>query len=134
MKRAVLLAAAMLAISAPAHAAGDAANGEKIFKKCGACHTVGPDAKTKVGPILNGVFGRTAGTQEDYVAKYSKAMIDAGAGGLVWNEQTLHEYIEKPKDFVAKNKMSFAGLKKPEERDDVITYLLQFSPDYKPAN
>jgi cytochrome c2 len=132
MKRFVALAALMF-IAGPAHADGDLANGEKVFKKCGACHMVGDDAKTKVGPVLNGLFGRTAGTLEEYAGKYSKDMVKAGEDGLVWTEETLNTYLEKPKDMVAKTKMAFAGLKKDEDRADVIAYLKQFSPDYKPA-
>jgi cytochrome c len=134
MTKHAILAIVMVLAGANAASAADVANGEKVFKKCQACHEVGAEAKNKVGPVLNNVFGRTAGTQADFATKYSKAMIDAGAGGLVWTEETVEEYIEKPKDFVAKNKMAFVGLKKEEERDDVIAYLLQFSPDYKPAN
>ena len=133
MNKPAIVAALLTLATATAAPAADVENGQKVFKKCQACHEVGPDAKNKVGPILNNIFGRTAGTQADFVSKYSKAMIDAGARGLMWTEETVEHYIEKPKDFVAKNKMAFAGLKKEEDRDDVIAYLLQFSPDYKPA-
>lgn len=133
MKNMVAIAALALAWSANANAA-DVAAGEKVFKKCATCHMVGENAKAKVGPTLNGVFGRTAGTNEEFAAKYSKPMKDAGAGGLVWTEATIGEYLTDPKAFVKGNKMAFAGLKKDDERADVIAYLLQFSPDYKPAN
>lgn len=105
-------------------AAGDAANGEKVFRKCMACHEVGPDAKAKVGPPLNGVIGRTAGTLEGFA--YSDAMVAAGEGGLVWTAETIGELLEKPKDFVPGTKMTFAGLRKEEERADVIAYLATF--------
>ena len=132
MKKTIALAALAVMASAPAYAQ-DVAAGEKVFKKCAACHMVGDDAKAKVGPVLNGVFGRTAGTNEEFDSKYSKAMKEAGAGGLVWNEQTLGEYLTDPKGYVKGNKMAFAGLKKDDERANVIAYLIQFSPDYKPA-
>lgn len=103
---------------------GDAAKGERVFKKCMACHAVGEDAKNKVGPALNGILGRTAGTFDDFA--YSAAMKDKGAGGLVWTPETLAAFLEKPKDYVDGTKMSFAGLRKPDERDDVIAYLAQF--------
>ncbi|MFD1695348.1 c-type cytochrome [Roseibium aestuarii] len=113
-----------LALTASAHADGDAAKGEKVFKKCAACHAVGEGAKNKVGPVLNGVIGRHAAAIEDF--KYSKAMVDKGAEGLVWDEATLATYLEKPKDLVPGTKMAFAGLKKEDEREDVIAYLKQF--------
>jgi len=135
MRKSIALAAlaAIVSVSA-AHAAGDVAEGEKVFKKCTACHMVGEGAKAKVGPVLNGLFGRAAGTNEEFAAKYSKAMKDAGAGGLTWTEATVGEYLADPKGYVKGNKMAFAGLKKEDERANVIAYLLTFSPDYKPTN
>lgn len=97
------------------------AAGEKVFAKCKACHMVGEDAKNRVGPILNGVVDRHVGAVEGF--KYSAAMADAGASGMVWDDQTLHGYLADPKGFIPKNKMSFAGLRKPEDIDAVIAYL-----------
>ncbi|MGI9350602.1 MAG: c-type cytochrome [Rhizobiaceae bacterium] len=113
---------------------GDAAAGEKVFKKCSACHQVGPDAKNAVGPVLNGVFGRTAGTFADY--KYGKSIVAAGKAGLEWTEDEIFEYLANPKKYLraklddkkAKSKMSFK-LKKDEERANVIAYLKTFSPE-----
>jgi cytochrome c len=99
------------------------AAGEKVFKKCAACHAIGEGAKNKVGPELNGVLGRTAGGLPDF--SYSEAMKTAGADGLVWSSETLHSYLESPKAVVPGTKMTFAGLKKPEERDAVIAYITQ---------
>lgn len=101
--------------------AQDAAEGEKVFKKCMACHAVGDGAKNKVGPVLNGVVGRTAGTYEGF--NYSQAMKDAGAGGLVWTEEELSKYLENPKELIKGNKMAFAGIKKEEERANLIAFL-----------
>jgi cytochrome c len=98
-------------------AEGDAAAGEKVFKKCKTCHTFDP-SKKKLGPHLKGVVGRKAGAVEGY--KYSKAM--AGAD-ITWDEANLDKYLTKPKAFLKGTKMSFAGLKKESQRADVIAYL-----------
>lgn len=100
------------------------AQGEKVFKQCKACHEIGDGAKNKVGPVLTGVVGRTAGMAEGF--KYSPAMKDAGAGGLVWTHDTLDQYLRNPKGFVAKNKMAFAGLKTEGDIEAVIAYLSSF--------
>lgn len=111
----------------PAVAAVDPAlveAGEKVFKKCSACHQVGDNAKNRTGPVLNGIVGRAVATVDGF--KYSKPMQDAGASGMVWDDANLHGYLADPKGFMPKNKMSFAGLKKPEEVDAVIAYLSTF--------
>jgi cytochrome c len=112
-------------------AQGDAAAGETVFKKCAVCHSVGEGATNKVGPILNDLFGRTAGTEEGF--KYSQAMIDAGKNGLVWTPETFGEFIHDPKAKVPGTKMAFPGLKADADVANVTAYLLTLSPDYKPA-
>ena len=119
------LAAWAASASAQDAAAGDPAAGEKVFKKCAACHTLSPDGKNKVGPDLYGVIGRTTGTAEGF--KYSEVMTKAGADGHVWTEEELSKYLESPKTMFPGTKMTFAGLKKPEERVDVIAYIKQVS-------
>ena len=114
---------AAAAFAGPAFAEGDAANGEKVFRKCKACHAV-EEGKNKVGPSLYDIVGRAPGSVEGY--RYSKAMVEFGADN-VWDDATLSAYLEKPKDLVKGTKMAFAGLRKAEERDDVIAYLKQFS-------
>lgn len=130
MLRTTIAVATILLGLSPAIAAGDPAAGETVFKKCASCHAVGEGAKNKVGPVLNGVFGRTAGTVEGF--NYSKAMHEAGEQGLVWTPETVKEFLAKPRDFIKGTKMSFPGLNKPEDEDNVIAYLLTFSPDYVP--
>lgn len=122
-----LLSALLLPTAA---AAQDAAAGATVFKKCAACHMVGADAKNKVGPALNGLFGRTAGSLPDY--KYSPAMVAAGQAGLVWTDTCLSEYLKNVKGFVPKNKMQFAGLKKDDELANVIAFLKTHDTDGAP--
>ena len=124
--KAGIICATFLALSAaPAYAAGDADKGKKVFNKCKACHMVGENAKKRVGPPLNNIIGAKLGVQEGY--KYSKAMVAAGEGGMVWDEETLSAYLLKPKDVVPKGKMAFPGLKKESDRVNVIEYLKQFT-------
>lgn len=120
MNRALIALAALVCTASLAQAEGDAAKGEKAFKKCMACHTVDKPAN-KVGPHLDGVVGRKAASVADY--KYSEAMIAKGAEGLVWDEANLTAYITNPKTFIPKNKMAFVGIKKPDEVADLIAYL-----------
>ena len=126
-KISVLAATAVVAFTASAFADGDAAKGEKVFKKCTACHAVGANAKNKVGPELNGIVGRKVASIEGF--KYSPAMTEFGAGDKAWDAETIDAYLADPKGFIPKNKMAFAGLKKEDERADVIAYLNQFNED-----
>jgi cytochrome c len=124
--RASLFIAAFLsaaALAGPSHAQ-DAAAGEQVFAKCKACHIASED-KNKVGPSLMGLIGRTAGTHDGY--KYSPAMMDAGKGGLVWDEANLTQYLHEPKAMVKGTKMSFPGLKVDADIANVVAYLKQFS-------
>lgn len=111
--------------SAAAETAGDAERGAEVFRKCSACHQVGKSAVNRVGPHLNGVFGRKAGTIERY--RYSKHMQRASADGLVWTYETLDAFLENPKSMVSATRMNFRGLKKEQDRADLLAYLRRFS-------
>ncbi len=143
LKLAVSLAVAgFITVVAPSGAAlaqGSAEDGEAVFKKCMACHRVGPEAKNQVGPVLNGVIGRPAGTAESYA--YSELNKGAGGNGLVWTEDLIFAYLADPTPFLKKfltdkGKADIAAgatkmvFKLPDEKDrkDVIAYLKKFSP------
>ncbi|UWQ90111.1 c-type cytochrome [Rhodobacteraceae bacterium M382] len=101
------------------------AKGEKVFKKCKACHQVGEDAKNKTGPILNGIVGHAAGAVDGF--KYSKPMKAAAEDGLVWSDAELAAFLTKPKKYMKGTKMSFSGLKKEKDIDAVLAYLKSYA-------
>jgi cytochrome c len=119
-------AAAALASMTPGAFAQDVAAGEKSFLKCRACHQVGETAKNGVGPVLNGLIGRKAGTVAGY--NYSDANKNSG---LTWDEATFKEYIKNPKAKIPGTKMIFAGIANEKEIEDLVAYLKQFGPDGK---
>jgi cytochrome c len=106
--------------------AQDAAAGEKVFAVCKACHQVGETAKIGIGPVLNGVIGRRAGTYPGY--SYSDANKNSG---LTWDEATFQEYIKDPKAKVPGTKMIYAGLKDEQKATDLLAYLKRFDADGK---
>ncbi len=128
LKNAALAASMVLSaglmFTVPAQAEGDADNGAKIFRRCQACHTV-EEGKNRVGPSLHNIMGREAGTLEGF-ARFSTAMKDSG---IVWNDETLHGYLENPREYIPGNSMAFPGLRKEEDRDDVIAFLKRASSD-----
>lgn len=128
----IALAGLAATLASPAAALdGNAEAGKKVFLKCAVCHGIG-DTKKPVGPTLNGVIGRTAGTDPDFLAKkgagYSKALIAAGAAGLVWTEAEIADWLKNPKTKVPGTKMVFPGLPKDQDVADVIAYVKTFSP------
>ncbi|MCT4556827.1 MAG: c-type cytochrome [Pelagimonas sp.] len=145
MKFLHIAALTAVALAGPAFA-GDADAGKKAFKACKSCHAVKNGDETivkggKTGPNLYGIMGRQAGTVEKF--KYGKSIVEAGEGGLVWDEETLIAYIHNPKAYLsevlgssAKSKMSYKMKKKDIEKGvdaDIAAFLLSVSPDAAPA-
>ena len=127
MMKGVSIAIVALASSAGAAVAGDIAAGEKAFKKCIPCHTIGETAKNSIGPIQNGLKGRTSGSVAGY--NYSDANKNSG---IVWNEATFKEYIKDPKAKIFRApKWCFRGLRDEKEAEDLWSFLEQFGPDGK---
>tara|TARA_B100001250_G_scaffold57534_2_gene44640 strand:- start:583 stop:1113 length:531 start_codon:yes stop_codon:yes gene_type:complete len=103
-------------------AMGDLEHGEKVFKKCTACHSINKGGKNKIGPALYNVFGRDIGSLDNY--KYSKALI---AYGKTWTFDEMNGFLIKPAQYIKGTKMAFAGLKKEKDRASVILYMNQNS-------
>ena len=116
-------AGALIALVGPASAAGDAERGKEAFAKCAICHQVGPDAQIVVGPPLNGVIGRKAGTFPDFT--YSAGMKKLGDEGYTWTEENIDKFIADPKALLPESPMSlaFQGIPDADERANIIAYL-----------
>lgn len=125
MKRLVVIAGLLGAATVSAQAQ-DAAAGEKVYAVCRACHQVGETAKNGVGPKLNGLFGRKAGTVEGY--KYTDANMNSG---ITWDEAIFAEYIRDPRAKIPGTKMVYAGLKDEQRVKDLTAFLKQFDADGK---
>ena len=122
-----LIFVAVLAVAGAGEVrAQDAAAGEKVFAVCKACHQVGETAKNTVGPLLNGIIGRKAGTVAGY--SYTAANKDSG---LTWDEATFRDYIKDPKAKIPGTKMIYAGLKDEQRTNDLIAFLKQYDADGK---
>jgi len=120
-----LTAAALAAgLSVPALAEGDAVAGEKVYNRCKSCHAVGEGARNRVGPQLNGIVGAEIASVDGF--KYSKAFMGKKAEVLVWTEQALAAFLQKPRDYIPRTRMSFGGLNKEEDRVNVIAYMKTF--------
>lgn len=104
---------------------GDAARGAEVFRQCAGCHQLGAEAGNRIGPHLNGIFGRRAGGVEGF--DYSNAMARAGADGLTWNPETLDAYIENPRALVPGTRMAFRGISDEQDRHDLLAYLRRFT-------
>ena len=124
--RSVIFSAMLTVLSISAAQAQDAVAGEKNFGVCKACHQIGENAKNSVGPVLNGVIGRPAGTYAGY--SYSAANKNSG---ITWDDANFREYIKDPRAKVPGTKMIYAGLKDEQKVNDLLAYLKQFGPDGK---
>ena len=125
MRRTICSAALIVALPALA-VAQDMENGKAVWNKCRACHQVGEGAKNMVGPVLNGLLGRKAGTIEGF--NYSEAN---KTSGITWDEATFREYIKNPKTKIPNTKMVFVGLSDEKDIEDLLAFLKQFAPDGK---
>lgn len=101
------------------------ATGERAFRKCAACHQVGETAQNRVGPQLNDVMGRSLGGLDDF--NYSATMVEMGESGLVWNNETMTEFLAAPRDYVKGTKMSFAGIRNEDELEAINAFLQSVS-------
>lgn len=131
MRTLFILAALAVAGAAYASAWAEDAEpmpGQRVFGACKSCHQVGPTAKNAIGPELNGLFGRKAGTVANY--SYSEAN---QAAGFTWDEATFAEYIKDPKAKIPGTKMQYSGLKNERQVADLTAYLKTFGPDGKPG-
>jgi cytochrome c len=124
--RGVILAAVLAVMVTGGARAQDAAAGEKVFAVCKACHQIGETAKNAVGPVLNGIIGRPAGTYAGY--SYSDANKNSG---LTWDEATFRDYIKDPRAKIPGTKMIYPGLKDEQKTSDLLAYLKQFDTDGK---
>jgi cytochrome c len=117
----LIVAAALIATSTGVGLAQDVEKGAIVFKQCQACHAIGPGAKNKIGPELNGLDGRKAGVVPNF--NYSDANRKSG---VIWNEENFKEYVKYPRAFVRGTKMTFPGLKNQQQVNDVWAYVKQF--------
>ncbi len=122
MRRTLLRALTIIvAAGAVPASAQDASKGAQIFNRCRACHAIGPGARNKAGPQLNGIVGRKAAAAPGF--NYSDAMSEAASNGLVWTEANLTAYLESPDAFLPRGVMAFAGVKNSGDLKDVIAFL-----------
>jgi cytochrome c len=121
MVKKLIVSAVLIAISSVSGAAQDAQKGKMVFNVCLVCHAIGPTAQNKIGPELNGLDGRKAGTVPNF--DYSDANKNSG---IVWNEETFEDYIKNPAAKIPDTKMTFAGVKNEQQVKDLWAYISQF--------
>lgn len=121
MRRAILAVAATLPTVVVPAFAQDAAKGEAVFKRCRACHAIGPAAKNKAGPALTGILGRKVASVPGF--NYSDAMKEAAGRGMTWTEAELTRFLESPEVVIPDNVMAFPGIKNPADLKDLVAFL-----------
>lgn len=112
----------LIALPNAALAEGDAKKGKKVFKKCRSCHSL-EAGKNGIGPSLNGIIGKAAGTAEGY-DNYSTALVESG---ITWSEEELRKFVTSPTEKIPGTKMSFGGLKREKDKDNLLAYLISNS-------
>jgi cytochrome c len=120
----LIVAVVLIAVSSVSGVAQDAQKGKVVFNICLVCHAIGPGAQAKIGPELNGLDGRKAGTVPNF--EYSDANKKSG---IVWNEETFEDYIKNPAAKVPDTKMIFPGIKNEQQAKDLWAYISQFDAD-----
>ena len=116
---------ALIAFTAVSAWGADAKRGAELYQQCKRCHQAGQGAEHRIGPHLNGIFGRRAGSAKDFL--YSRAIKDAGSNGLIWTEQTLDAFLASPATTVPRSRMSFDGMQAADDRSDLLSWLRTFS-------
>lgn len=124
----LFLAGSLVLPAGAALAEGDAAAGEKLFRQCSACHTIGEGQPSRMGPNLHGMFGRKVGDVDGF--NYSKTYQEANEAGEVWTPENFETFIENPQD-VYKGGRMVLQVRKPEDRANLTAFLLANSPDYE---
>lgn len=127
LRYSLLVVASAFCTGAAAEMAGDPSLGADVFRKCSSCHMVGVDARNRVGPELNNILDAPAGAVDGF--RYSRALLRAADDGLSWNAENLDAFLESPRAFMRGTKMSFRGLRSPDDRMNLIAYLASFSAD-----
>ncbi|MEO9651260.1 MAG: c-type cytochrome [Roseobacter sp.] len=122
-----ILAAFSFVVNTEADAEGDAVKGAFVFEECKSCHQIGVGAQNWVGPHLNGVFGRPAGSVSE--GNYSSNMIHAGGNGLIWTMDTLDAYLKNPRALISETRMNFVGIADLSRRTDLLAYLRLYTDD-----
>lgn len=131
MRWTMALAAVLVMLDVDSAWAQNVAMGEEVFHRCAVCHEVGPEAVNRMGPVLNDLFGRQAGSLEGF--PYTSALIELGQSGLVWTEETVAQFIAKPRHYEPGTSMIFAGLDNPYDIADVVAYLATFNGQTLPV-
>ncbi|ABV94533.1 cytochrome c [Dinoroseobacter shibae DFL 12 = DSM 16493] len=123
----LLWAAALVGLTgaAPADEIGDPERGAQLFRQCASCHQIGDGAESRVGPHLNEIYGRRAGSIERF--SYSDGMLRMGADGLIWDLRTLDAYIANPRALVSGTRMSYRGMPEAQDRADLLAYMRDFT-------